>query len=88
MNDCGSRTGIGLVDDERDLPACIEASVALTGGHQLGIAIFVGTQKTGLTKRPVIANIYLETEDDVLYFKSLSELQRALRLPKTKEEKR
>ena len=82
MDDCGTSTGIPLVDQNRDLPVCMEASVSLSEKQTMGIAIFVGTEKTGLTKSPRVANIYVETDGDVRYFKHLSELQAALRPPK------
>jgi len=84
MNDCGTLTGIPWADQNRDVPVCLEANVQLTNQRILGIAIYVGTEKTGLTKSPRIANIYIETDGDVAYFKSLSELQAALNPPKKK----
>lgn len=80
LNDCGTLTGVPTVDDRRDLPYCMEASVVLTNQRVLGIAIFVGTERKGLTDRPRVANIYIETDGDVVYFKRLSELERALKL--------
>lgn len=79
MNDCGTLTGVPWVDQERDTPVCMEANVMLTGQGILGIAVFVGTEKVGLTKSPRVANIYIETDGDVVYFKSLSELEKALK---------
>jgi hypothetical protein len=85
MDDCGTLTGIPLVDQDRDLPVCMEASVVFSEKQTMGIAIFVGTEKTGLTKAPRVANIYIETDGDVRYFKRLSELQAALRPSKPKQ---
>jgi hypothetical protein len=78
LNDCGTLTGIPTIDDERDLPSCMEATVMLTGERVLGIAIFVGTEKKGITQNPRVANIYIETDGEVVYFKRLSELEQAL----------
>ena len=86
MNDCGTLTGIPTIDQERDVPVCIEASVSLPGQGMLGIAVFVGTEKKGLSSSPRVANIYIETDGDVVYFKSLSELKKALDLLKMKRE--
>ena len=79
MNDCGTLTGVPWVDQDRDVPVCMEATVMLTDQRLLGIAVFVGTEKKGLTKSPRVANIYVETDGDVVYFKSLSELETALK---------
>jgi hypothetical protein len=79
MNDCGTLTGVPWIDEERDIPVCMEANVMLTDQRMLGIAVFVGTEKKGLTKSPRVANIYIETDGDVAYFKSLSELEAALK---------
>jgi hypothetical protein len=80
LNDCGTITGVPAIDDQRDLPCCMEASVVLTGQRVLGIAIFVGTERKGLTETPRVANIYIETDGDVVYFKRLSELEQALKV--------
>jgi hypothetical protein len=80
LNDCGTITGVPAIDDERDLPYCMEASVVLTGQRVLGIAVFVGTEKKGLTDKPRVANIYIETDGDVTYFKRLSELEQVLKV--------
>ena len=79
MNDCGTLTGVPWVDQERDTPVCMEASVTLNDQQTLGIAVFVGSERKGLTKSPRVANIYIETDGDVVYFKSLSELEAALK---------
>ena len=84
MNDCGTLTGIPWADQNRDVPVCLEANVSLTEQRILGIAIYVGTERTGLTKSPRVANIFIETDGEVVYFKSLSELQAALIPPKKK----
>jgi hypothetical protein len=80
LNDCGTLTGVPAIDDARDLPSCMEATVVLTGKRVLGIAVFVGTEKKGITQNPRIANIYIETDGEVVYFKRLSELGQALKV--------
>jgi hypothetical protein len=84
LNDCGTVTGVPVIDDERDLPCCMEASVVLTGQRVLGIAIFVGTERKGLTDTPRVANIYIETDGNVVYFKRLNELEAVLNVNKKK----
>jgi hypothetical protein len=85
MDDCGTLTGIPVVDQDRDLPVCMEASVIFSEKQTMGIAIFVGTEKTGLTRNPRVANIYIESDGDVRYFRRLSELQEALKPSKGKQ---
>lgn len=84
LSDCGASTGVPWVDEERDLPLCMEATVTLTGARILGIAIFVGTERKGITQNPRVANIFIETEGEVVYFKELSELEKALSVPMKK----
>ena len=84
LSDCGTSTGVPWIDDERDLPYCMEANVVLTGQRVLGIAIFVGTEKKGITQNPRAANIYIETDGEVVYFKRLGELEQALKENKKK----
>ncbi len=85
MNDCGELTGVAAADEERDISVCMEATIDLTESRRLGIAIRVGSEKKGLTESPVVANIYLEANGDVVYFKKLSDLQQALNAPKVKK---
>ena len=80
LNDCGTLTGIPAIDDGRDLPSCMEATVLLTQERVLGIAILVGTDKKGLTDNPRVVNIFIETDGNVVYFKRLSELEAALKV--------
>jgi hypothetical protein len=84
LNDCGTLTGVPTIDDEKDLPSCMEATVVLTGERVLGIAIFVGTEKKGITQNPRVANIFIETDGEVVYFKRLSELEQALKVSRKK----
>ncbi len=84
LNDCGTLTGVPAIDDERDLPSCMEATVILTGGRVLGIAVFVGTERKGITQNPRVANIYIETDGEVVYFMRLSELEKALSVDRKK----
>lgn len=83
MNDCGELTGVATVDDERDISVCIEATVQLSETQKIGIAVRIGTEKKGLSDGPMVANIFWESGDELVYFKRLSELQKALLLAKT-----
>jgi hypothetical protein len=85
MNDCSELTGVPAVDNERDISVCIEATIQLSETQKIGIAVRIGTEKKGLSDGPTVANIYWESGDQVAYFKSLSELQRALVPPKAKQ---
>jgi hypothetical protein len=85
MNDCGELTGVSAVDDERDISVCIEATIPLSENQKLGIAVRIGTEKKGLSDSPTVANIYWESGGEVVYFKRLSELQKALIPSKSKQ---
>ena len=56
---------------------------ALTGGLEQALGMPV-VDKTGLTKSPRVANIFIETDGNVVYFKRLSELKDALFPPQKK----
>ena len=85
MNDCGELTGVAAVDDERDISVCIEATIQLSESQKVGIAVRIGTEKKGLSDAPTVANIYFEAGGEVVYFKRLSELQKALVPSKSKQ---
>jgi hypothetical protein len=85
MNDCSELTGVPAVDDERDISVCIEATIQLSETQKIGIAVRIGTEKKGLSDAPTVANIFWESGDEVVYFKQLSELQKALVPPKAKQ---
>jgi hypothetical protein len=85
MNDCSELTGVAVVDDERDISVCIEATILLSESQKIGIAVRIGTERKGLSDIPTIANIYLEAGEEIVYFKRLSELQKALTPSKSKE---
>ena len=87
INDCGTLTGVPGIDNSRDIPSCMEGTIVLTGERILGIALFVGSERQGLAASPRVANIYIEKDGDVVYFRRLSELEQALReeLKKTGE---
>ncbi len=85
MNDCGELTGVAAADDERDISVCIEATILLSESQKVGIAVRIGTEKKGLSDAPTVANIYWEAGEEVVYFKRLSELQKALTPTKSKQ---
>ena len=85
MNDCSELTGVAAVDDERDISVCLEATIQLSEIQRVGIAVRIGTERKGLSDAPTVANIYLEAGSEVVYFKRLSELQKALTPTKTKQ---
>ena len=85
MNDCSELTGVAAVDQERDIAVCIEATIHLSESQKVGIAVRIGTEQKGLSDAPAVANIYLEAGEEVVYFKHLSELQKALTPPPSKQ---
>jgi hypothetical protein len=85
MNDCSELTGVAAVDDGRDISVCIEATIQLSETQKVGIAVRIGTEKKGLSDAPTVANIFWESGDQVAYYKSLSELQKALVPSKPKQ---
>ena len=85
MNDCSELTGVAAVDEERDISVCLEATIQLSESQKVGIAVRIGTERRGLSDTPTVANIYLEAGEEVIYFKHLSELQKALTPPKPKQ---
>jgi hypothetical protein len=85
LNDCGELTGVAAVDQERDISVCLEATIVLSNTQKVGIAIRIGSEKKGLSDAPTLANIYLESGEEVAYFKKLSELQRALQIVQPKK---
>ena len=85
MNDCGELTGVGTVDNERDISVCIEATIQLSESQKVGIAVRIGTEKKGLSDGPTVANIYWESGEEVVYFKHLSELAKALTSSRPKQ---
>jgi hypothetical protein len=78
MNDCSELTGVAAVDEERDISVCLEATIQLSESQKVGIAVRIGTERKGLSDSPTIANIFWESGNEVVYFKRLSELQKAL----------
>jgi hypothetical protein len=48
VNDCGEQTGDPRVDQGRDVPMCVDASVALGRDRILHLLLVVGTFKTGV----------------------------------------
>jgi hypothetical protein len=85
MNDCSELTGVPAVDDERDISVCIEATIQLSETQKIGIAVRIGTEKKGLSDAPTVANIYYEAGEEIVYYKRLSELQKALTPSKPKQ---
>jgi hypothetical protein len=85
MNDCSELTGVPAIDDERDISVCIEATIQLSETQKVGIAVRIGSEKKGLSDAPTVANIYYEVGEEIVYYKRLSELQKALTPSKPKQ---
>ena len=83
INDCGEQTGVPLIDQNRDMPVCVEITASLPDRRTVGIMIGIGTQRKGIAEAPGVSNIYLEAGDKIYYFKRLRELPKALQETRT-----
>jgi len=79
VNDCGERTGVPMVDQQRDLPVCLEVSADLPDHRRVGVAVWVGTERRGLTDTPAVYDIYLQLAGQFYHVKRLSDLPKSLR---------
>jgi hypothetical protein len=79
VNDCGEQTGVPMVDQQRDLPVCLEVSADLPDNRKVGVAVWVGTEKKGLTDTPAVYDIYLQLAGRFYHVKRLSDLPKSLR---------
>jgi hypothetical protein len=57
VNDCGEQSG-AAVDEGRDLPACVQASLFLADGREFGVLISVGTWQKGFLGKPALRQVY------------------------------
>ena len=78
INDCGEQTGVPAVDQQRDIPVCLEVSAILPDRRTVGVAINVGTERKGLIGDPVVYNIYLQGNGPIQNIRRLRDLPRAL----------
>ena len=78
INDCGEQTGVPAVDQQRDIPVCLEVTAILPDRRTVGVAINVGTEKKGLTGDPAVYNIYLQGNGPLQHIRRLRDLSRAL----------
>ena len=58
VNDCGEPSGDPAADDDRDFPACVQASIFVPDGREFGVLIMIGTWNTGITGRPSVRQVY------------------------------
>src|SRR5262249_28319349 len=77
VNDCGEATG-RPADSARDLPVCVEASTALSGGRELYISIAVGTMNQGILPPPDLWGAGVEGPDTSLWFQRLPDVEQYL----------
>lgn len=73
INDCGEQTGTEI-DRERDLPFCAGIEAKTKDGGKVILAILIGTDKKGLTKRPGMYYCFFETSDKAKSINSLYDL--------------
>jgi len=78
VNDCGEQTGVPAVDQQRDLPVCLEVSADLPDNRKVGVAVWVGTEKKGLTDTPAVYDIYLQLAGQFYHIRRLSDLPKTL----------
>ncbi len=81
INDCGEETGVAAIDQQRDIPVCLEITAILPDRRTVGAAINVGTQNKGLIGNPAVVNIYIEGNGPIQHFKRLRDLSLALHPP-------
>ena len=79
LNDCGEQTGDPGIDTLRDIPMCVGVYVEMTPLQRLGITVVVGTNKKGQLPAPGINDIYVESGNNTLTLKRLSDLERTLK---------
>jgi hypothetical protein len=84
INDCGEQTGSPAIDQQRDIPTCIEVTATLPDRRKVGVAVAVGTEQKGLTGLPTVFNVYLESGGEIFHLKRLSDIPRALALSEKK----
>lgn len=58
VNDCGEQTGDPSADEDRDSPACVQASLFLSDGREFGALISVGTWQKGFVGKPAVRQVY------------------------------
>jgi hypothetical protein len=78
INDCGEQTGVPSVDQQRDIPVCLEVTALLPDRRTVGVAINVGTEKKGLIGDPSVFNIYIQGSGPIQHVRRLRDLPRAL----------
>jgi len=78
LNDCGEQSEAD-VDQERDLPACVEVTAVLSNERMVVLAARAGTFKQGLAGAPRLRFIVVEDYGRLRYVARLSDLPAALR---------
>ena len=77
INDCGEQTGTEI-DRQRDLPFCAGIEAKTKDGGKVILAILIGTDKKGLTKRPGVYYCLFEMNNKTKSINSLYDLSLAL----------
>lgn len=75
VNDCGETSG-SPADSARDLPICVEARTAFSGGRQLHVSVVVGSMGEDAEGAPVLWYAMVTGPDTSLVFDRLSDLER------------
>src|SRR5215510_2726627 len=77
LSECGEPDSASGAD-ERDLPACAEASVIMPNGNRMILAISVGTFKKGITGQPTFFRAVIESGEQLYQVHRLRDLQSML----------
>jgi TonB family protein len=80
LAECGSSASAGG-GAAQDLQACVEASVLLSNGNRMILAISVGTFKKGVTGQPAFFRAVIENGERLYQVRRLRDLPEMLRSP-------
>jgi hypothetical protein len=78
LNDCGEQTGNPAIDTLREMPVCVGITAKLGDGREIGMALFVGTDKEGLVGPPAVYYIYVKSQEQIRTIQRLSDLKSAV----------
>ena len=74
VNDCGEQGGDAPVDEDRDLPACVQASLFLADGREFGVLVTVGSWQKGFVGKPAVRQVYWGEGQQTHTLKRLSQI--------------
>jgi len=76
VNDCGEQTGDPDLDEDRDIPLCVEADIYVPGGGEGMVMVQVGTESRAPHGDPVVRMLAVrsDSKSDWQDFEHLREL--------------